>query len=349
VIDLQQNKIKVDFNGVARTSIAPLYARAKISNEYSLIFNDAKAVELAELIDSGLFTINKVDINYLDFPFVARAIQFDNIAKKYIKEHPHSSVINLGTGFDTGFYRVDNGTIHWYDLDLPEVIEVRKQLIPETDRSTCIAKSFLDPSWCQDIKTESGVFMIAGGLLRYFSETQVRQFFSLLADYLPGSEIVFEAESKSSNIIDGKPGALGVGWSDDEPEKRNALQIEALRAFKSVWVRAPKYVKDMMLGALTTPTKPQSTEWEDFEVWWSQLNAQEKGKAMNDFIPDSVRCECPLEDANEMTMWDNRITVVDQFPLFKDIPRDPSLSLSIRQFMDYTDEKGRIKIFHIRV
>jgi len=349
---LQQNKTKVNFNGIARTSIAPLYARAKISNEYSSIFNDAKAVELVERMDSDLISINKVDTNYFDFSLVARAIQFDNVVKAYIKEHPHASVVNLGTGLDTGFYRIDNGTIHWYDLDLPEVIEARKQLIPETDRSTCIAKSFLDPSWCQDIKTESGVFMVAGGLLRYFSETQVCQFFSLLADRLPGSEIVFEAESKSSSIVDGNSGAYGVGWSDHEPEKRDALQTEALRAFKNVWVRVPKDVKDRMLGALTTPTKPQSTEWEDFEVWWNQLNAQEKGKAMSDFLAGhskDLKCECPLEDANEMTMWDNRITVVDQFPLFRDIPRDPSLSLSIRQFMDYTDEKGRIKIFHIRV
>ncbi len=59
-------------------------------------------------------------------------------------------------------------------------------------------------------------------------------------------------------------------------------------------------------------------------MWWNQLNAkekgkEEKGKAMSDFLDGhskDLKCECPLEDANEMTMWDNRITVVDQFPLF---------------------------------
>lgn len=62
-----------------------------------------------------------------------------------------------------------------------------------------------------------------------------------------------------------------------------------------------------------------------------------------------LNCSCPLDDANEITMWNNRIIVVDQFPLFKDILRDPTLSKSILQFMDYTDVKGRIKIFHMRV
>jgi len=75
---------------------------------------------------------------------------------------------------------------------------------------------------------------------------------------------------------------------------------------------------------------------------------RKKGKAMSDFFT-GFTCGCPLENASEITVWDDRITVVDQFPLFRDIPRNPSLSRSIRQFMDYTDEKGRIKIFHMRV
>jgi len=344
--------MKVDFSGISRTSLAPLYVRAKISREHGSLFTDAKAVEIVERIDSDFFSLVKLGTTYFDFIIVARAMQFDNVVKAFIKEHPYASVVNLGAGFDTGFYRVDNGTIHWYDLDLPGVIEVRKQLLPETNRAKCIAKSFFDPSWCQDINNENGVFMIAGGLLRYFNETQVRQFFSLLADRLSGSEIVFEAESKSSSVVDGNFGAYGVGWSDDEPEKRDALQTEALISFKNMWIRAPQDKKDKLICTLTTPTKPQSSEWKDFEMWWSQLSAQEKGKAMSDFFAGffvDLNCGCPLEDANEMTKWDNRITVVDQFPLFKNIPRDSSLSLAVRQFMDYTDEKGRIKIFHIQV
>jgi O-methyltransferase involved in polyketide biosynthesis len=352
MIILQETKTKVNFSGISRTSLAPLCVRAKISKEYSSLFNDGKAIELFEQMDSDLFSFVKLNTTYFDFIIVARAMQLDNVVKAFITEHPHASVVNLGAGLETGFYRIDNSTIHWYDLDLPEVIEIRKQLLPETDRSTCIAKSVFDPSWCQDINTKGGVFMIAGGLLRYFRETQVRQLFSLIADRLPGSEIAFEAESKSSSVVDGNYGAYGVGWSDDDPEKRDALQAEALMTFKNMWIRTPQDKKDKMISALTTLTKPQSVEWNDFEMWWNQLSAQEKGKAMSDFyagfFPD-LKCGCPLEDANEIMVWDNRITVVDQFPLFKNISRNPSLSSSIRQFMDYTDENGRIKIFHMRV
>lgn len=346
---MQQTRMKVNLSGMPLTSLVTLYSRAKISKEHGSLFNDAKAVELVEQIDFYFSLLEKSGADFTFFANAARAMQLDNKVKAYIKEHSRASVVNLGAGFETEFFRVDNGTIHWYDLDLPELIEVRKQLLPETDRLTCIAKSFLDPSWCQEINTENSVFIIAGGLFRYFGEEEVRQLFSLLADRFPGCEIVFEAESKSSIDVDGSCGAYGAGWNDDEPEKRDAMQAEYMKAFGNAWKTFfPQAQKDMMIGALTTSTRPQSAEWDDFKMWWDQLSAQEKSEAMSDFFV-GFTCGCPLEDANEMTAWGDRITVVDQFPLFRDIPRDPSLSMSIRQFMDYTDEKGRIKIVHVRV
>jgi O-methyltransferase involved in polyketide biosynthesis len=348
--DLQQTKIKINLSGLPQTSLMPLYGRAKVSTDFGSLFNDAKAIELVRRIDYDFSTFDKVVVDYFWFVYAARAMQFDNEVKAYIKEHPNTSVINLGAGFDTAFFRVDNGKIRWYDLDLPEVIEVRKLLIPETDRSTCIAKSFLDPSWCQDIKTEDGVFLIAAGFFHYFDEATLRQFFSLLTDSFSSYQIVFEAESKSSIVVDGNYGAYGAGWSDEEPEKRNAIQEEALRGLKNLWVVTPLTLRNMMVKSLTTQNKPQSSEWDDFEIWWDQLNAQEKGKTMSDLVAGSyMTCRFPLEDAKEMTKWDDRITVFDQFPLFRNVLRDPSFSLSVRQFMDYTDEKGRIKIAHLRV
>lgn len=345
---LQQSKIKIDFNDyLLQSSLMTLYARAKTSKENGSLFNDDKAVGLVELIDYDFSSfVDKVITDYVLFSSVARAMQLDNKVKAYISKHPHTSVVNLGAGFETVFYRVDNGTVQWYDLDLPKVIEVRKQLLPETDRVICVAKSFLDPSWCQDINTENGIFMIAGGLFRYFDEADVRRFFLLLADTFPGSEIVFEVESKSSS-----GGSYGAGWSDSEPEKKDAMEAEQMRTFKNAWnMFYPKNLKEKMLEALTTPTKPHSTDWDDFEAWWNQLSSQEKIKTMHDLsIFLGIACRWAMDDANEMTIWDSRITIVDQFPLFTKIPLVSSLNKSIRQFMDYTDEKGRLKIVHIRV
>ncbi|MGB8311897.1 MAG: class I SAM-dependent methyltransferase [Halobacteriota archaeon] len=204
---MQHDKIKIDLSTVSETLLISLWSRAKISREHNSLLNDAKAIELVEQIDYDFSIIDKalrVEGTLLD---AARARQFDDKIKAYIAEHPYASVVNIGAGLDTHFYRNDNGTIHWYDLDLPSVIEMRKQLLPEPDRATYIPKSFLDPSWCKDVKqTEDGVFMIAGGVLMYFEEAQVRQFFSLLADHFPSGEIIFDGVPKLNAFF----GSLGL-------------------------------------------------------------------------------------------------------------------------------------------
>jgi O-methyltransferase involved in polyketide biosynthesis len=200
---MQHDKIKIDLSTVSETLLASLWARAKISREHNSLLNDTKAIELVEHIDYDFSTIEKAFRVKGTLTNVARVRQFDDKIKAYIAEHPYASVVNIGAGLDTHFYRIDNGTIRWYDLDLPAVIDVRRQLLPEPDRVTYIAKSFLDQSWCTDVKqTEDGVFMIAGGVLMYFEESQVKQFFSLLADNFPGGEIIFDALSKLATFID---------------------------------------------------------------------------------------------------------------------------------------------------
>ncbi len=196
---MQQNKIKIKLSGVSETLLGPLWSRAKLSREHNPVLNDTKAIEIVEHIDYDFSTIDHNIPPVVNLLIIVRAQHFDDKIKAYIAEHPRASVVNIGAGLDTTFYRVDNGLIHWYNLDLPAVIDIRKQLIPETERTTCIAKSLFDPSWCQDIKhTDEGVFMVVGGVLYYFEESQVKQFFSLIADNFPGGEIVFDSLSRKT-------------------------------------------------------------------------------------------------------------------------------------------------------
>ena len=82
----------------------------------------------------------------------------------------------------------------------------------------------------------------------------------------------------------------------------------------------------------------------------NELSAKEKDNAMHDFRTSmDIRGRWTMDDVNTLESWDSRIAVIDQFPLFRDIPRDPSLSRSIRQFMDLTDASGNLKIVHMRV
>jgi len=361
---MNRDKVKVKLSGVSQTLLFPLWERAQFSKKYSSLFYDEKAIELAEKIEID-YDLSTNDVPFqlimfnairkLNLPefgpslFVAlRAKQFDDKTRAFLTEYPHASVVNIGAGLDTTFYRVDNGLLHWYDLDLPAVIDVRRQLLPEPDRVTYIAKSLLDPSWCKTINIGEGVFMIAGGVFMYFEESQVKQFFSMLADNFADAEIVFDTQSK-----------LGTdyrAWSDQfPPELRDAMQAAQVDALKDWWQKAPQDQKDTldgMITALKTTTTPKGKEWTDIDTWWNQISDKEKAETMVGLIGSSRRgsMKWTLEDASEITKWDSRITVIDQFPTFKNIPRD-SLSKDMRKLMDYAydDERNIFNIIHLRV
>ena len=357
---MQQDKVKVTLGGISASMLACLWGRARLSKEHSSLFYDAKAVELVEKIDYdfsasdvppfvGIMLMLNISrkVNRPEFHLgPIRAKQFDEKAKAYIAEHPRASVINIAAGLDTTFYRVDNGLIQWYDLDLPSVIDIRKQLLPEPDRVTYIAKSLLDPSWCKDINTEDGVFMIAGGALGWFDKSEVERFFSMLADNFPDGEIVFDAMSR----LDGRFRT----WMDNfPPEQQDTMRTAWMDALKGWWEKAPQNQKDTvsdMIAALKTPIKPKGKEWADIEAWWNWLNDKERQGAVRDLMESTHKgfIKWVLEDVNEFTKWDNRIAVLDQFPLYRDIPRD-SVSAGTRRAMDYSDESGGSKIIHLRV
>ena len=140
-MNMQQDKVKVTLGGISASMLGCLWGRAQLSKEYSSLFYDAKAIELVEKIDYD-FSASDVPFEGMWFNlfrkvnlpgfglFTLRAKQFDEKAKTYIAEHPNASVVNIGAGLDTTFYRVDNGLIHWYDLDLPAVIDIRKTVTP---------------------------------------------------------------------------------------------------------------------------------------------------------------------------------------------------------------------------
>jgi O-methyltransferase involved in polyketide biosynthesis len=354
---MQQDKVKVELSGISASMLGCLWSRAQLSEKYSSLFYDAKAIELVERIDYDspsnevpfediMFSISR-KINLPEFGlFTLRAKQFDDKIRAYIAEHPQASVINIGAGLDTTFYRVDNGLIHWYDLDLPAVIDIRRQVLPEPDRVTYIARSLLDLSWCEDVKyIEDGVFMIAGGVLQFFEESEMKQFFLMLADNFPNGEIMFDAMSRSDEGF--------RAWIDMfPPEQRDAMTATWSEALKDWWGKAPQDQKDTvcdMIAALKITTKPNGRVWTDIEAWWNQLRHEEKEETLRDFMTSYREgWRWTLDDVNKFTKWDNRIAVIDQFPMFRNIPRD-SLSADTRRLMDYSDERGRSRIFHLRV
>ncbi len=188
-------KIAIKLGNVQKTLLLPLWGRALETQKKKPFLTDQTAVEIIKKIDYDFSTItaNLSEISQLGW--IIRSLLIDRIIKGYLEKHPKATIVNIGSGMDTTFERIDNGLTFWYDLDLPDVIKLRKEFISENDRRKFISASFLEEQWLDQLKIEDNLLFIAAGVFYYFEEFQIRGFLKKIADKFPGSEIVFDATS----------------------------------------------------------------------------------------------------------------------------------------------------------
>ncbi|MDQ7237157.1 class I SAM-dependent methyltransferase, partial [Bacillus pacificus] len=143
---------EIDIHSVQGTMLIPLWGRAYGSENNKDILDDTEAIRIIKECNFDFSTIANTFGEYGCITYITRARKIDDMIKQFITKHPNATIINIGSGLDTTFSRIDNGTIHWYNLDLPDAISFRKTLIEDTSRNTSIAKSFFDTSWFDDMK-----------------------------------------------------------------------------------------------------------------------------------------------------------------------------------------------------
>lgn len=213
-----EQKTSIQKGNIQETLLLPLWGRAVETKKDNPRLIDEKAVEIIKKLDYD-FTAITEDMNPMSqHGWVARSLKIDEKASKFIQKHPRGTIVNIGCGLDTTFTRIDNGKINFYELDLPDVIELRKQFFPEGERYKNIASSFLDIKWFDEIIVNDGLLCIAGGVLYYFGEEQIKRFFISMADHFKRSELIFDSLSPMGMKI-GKKQVLkkgGMGMSMDD-------------------------------------------------------------------------------------------------------------------------------------
>ena len=200
------DKIKLEKNTVMETLVMPLYGRAVCSEKYPDIFPDKSAEEVIKKVDYDFSRLN-----YAEFTVMVWALRRQFLcdrAKKYLKDHPGATIVNLGAGADESFSLIDNGKCRFINLDLPDVIAAREQLIPLREREKNVAIDAFDTEWFSQVETkpEDGLFVISGGVLMYFTADKIKPLFTALAEQFPGGGICFDAENqrgvdKSNKVI----------------------------------------------------------------------------------------------------------------------------------------------------
>lgn len=188
-------KIKVELEEVQKTLLLPLWGRAVESQKEDPRLVDKMAVEIIDKIDYDFTTITK-NISWLSqFSWVVRSLHVDKTILEFIKNNPQATIVNIGCGLDTTFERIDNGQILFYDLDLPDVINLRKSFFPENERRKTISCSFFEERWLSQLQIKDGILFIAAGVFYYFDKNQMKNFFISIANYFPGCEVFFDSAS----------------------------------------------------------------------------------------------------------------------------------------------------------
>jgi O-methyltransferase involved in polyketide biosynthesis len=191
--------LKVDLGAVEETLVIPLWARAKDAEKEDPILNDTYAREIVAKMD---YDFSKIETRYMEnhqLVWTVRAYNFENCVREFLANKNNAAVINIGAGLDTAFKRLDNGSVLWFNIEMPDVAALRQKLIPDSEREKTIAKSVFDFSWMGDIdpvtRGRSLLFM-AAGVFCYFDPNQVRTLFRKLADSYPSSHVLFDAMSR---------------------------------------------------------------------------------------------------------------------------------------------------------
>lgn len=216
----------------SKTLFIPLLARASEMKQNAPVVQDKKAVEIMAQIETGDIIVNGGKM--ATHGILARTKVIDDEVIKILLEKPNITIINLGSGLDTRISRIDNGQLKWFELDLPDVITLRKKYFTENERIRFISKSVLDDTWVQDIgniNTDS-IVIIAEGLLMYFSEKDVKHIFQLLSDNFPNAHMYFDVVH---SFFVGKGISSTFLWGLDKAENVKSINqnIQLVRSWST--------------------------------------------------------------------------------------------------------------------
>jgi O-methyltransferase involved in polyketide biosynthesis len=196
-------------SGVSETLLVTLYLRAMESQRPDALIKDEKAVALVKQIsDDGRYDFSRIRLLHLSeankLVIILRSRELDRYTSDFLGHHPEAVVVHIGCGFDSRFERVDNGQVEWYDLDLPDIIALRRKLIgDEGERYHLLGCSVLDNAWLEAVSAHSQrpFLFLAEGVFMHLEERQVKSLMLMLREHFLGAELVFDAYSPLHNWV----------------------------------------------------------------------------------------------------------------------------------------------------
>jgi methyltransferase (TIGR00027 family) len=202
-IESDQSAPSPNMSHVAETCLLTFYCHAIESQSTDPILHDEKAVEITGRINPLLAGSNSKLLRSLSLGklkqelivhIALRARKYDEYAREFITRHPDGIIVNIGCGMDSRFHRIDDGRLTFFDLDLPEVIEFKRQYYQESKRYKMLPYSVFDYKWMDAVKEpgDRPVLFLAEGVFMYLEADKVKALVLELQKRFPGSELACE-------------------------------------------------------------------------------------------------------------------------------------------------------------
>ena len=217
---MTNDKTKITLSPEQETLLITLYAKSQLGKP---LFFDSRARDILDRVD---YDFTRLRVPYKTVVLICqRAKKLDAVARAFLAEHANGVVLHLGCGLDSRFWRVDNGQVEWYDLDMPSVIALRRRFYAEGERYHFIASSVTDLAWVDTVAAVNRpVLAVAEGLLMYLSEADVKRLLLRLREAFPGCRLIADVFSRltarsATRHPSLKQTGASIGWGIDDPRE----------------------------------------------------------------------------------------------------------------------------------
>ena len=187
-----------DFSTVEDTLFVPMLGRIYASETFPSILCDKKALSLKDRLPKNLKG-QDTQTQYTLMASAVRSTNMDRYIQDFMSRCPDGIVVQLGCGLETTFFRNDNGKTVWFEVDLPDVIAYRKELLGTSDRDRCIAADAFSEDWIKQVREafpSAPLMITASGLFYYFETSKVLDLFQRFKPYGPIELVLDTVNSK---------------------------------------------------------------------------------------------------------------------------------------------------------
>src|SRR5699024_3977411 len=200
---------------VENTLFIPMLGRLYASEHCPQILYDKKALELKEKLPSNVLQ-QESQSQYTLLASAVRSANMDRFIQAFLSRKPNGVIVQIGCGLETTYNRCDNGRTLWYAVDLPQVMEYRRKLLPKAEREVYLVGDAFAENLIRRVRADvpdAPLLIIAGGLFHYFQDTKVLGMFRMLCQF-GDIEIVFDTVSKSGMTMMRKKYMKQMGHAD---------------------------------------------------------------------------------------------------------------------------------------